>query len=132
MNDLKKIREKVSSLRALVVDDEDELRESIIMFMKKFFTNVDGAQNGKIALEMLKEDDSYGVVLSDIRMPKMTGWDLAEEIRSLDRELFIAIMTGSPEVDGEDRESCDIYLPKPIDITSMRLMLEAIIKKKGL
>ena len=100
--------------------------------MKKFFTSVDSASNGAIALAMLKEGAPYDVVLSDVRMPKMSGWELAQMISSLDKGVFIALMTGSPEMDGGDMEHCDIYLAKPLDLEKMQVTLEAIIKKKGL
>lgn len=132
MNDLIKIREKVASLHVLVVDDEDELRESIIKFMKKFFTCVDGAQNGEVALNMLQKEGQYDIVITDVRMPKMSGWELLKAIKTLDKELFVTVMTGSPELDGGQKDDCDLYLSKPIDIEKMQLMMEMIIKKKGL
>lgn len=132
MNDLQRIREKVTSLHALIVDDEDEIREGTIKFMKKFCDHVDGAENGEAALKMVEEKGPYDIIVTDVRMPKMSGWALAKVLRDSDKEIFVAVMTGSPEMDGMHNEDCDLYLAKPIDITKMQSMLENIIAKKGL
>jgi YesN/AraC family two-component response regulator len=100
--------------------------------MKKFCSHVDGAKNGEIALKMVREQGPYDIVLTDVRMPKMSGWALARELKNVDPNIFVAVMTGSPEMDGICTEDCDIYMAKPIDIEKMQLMLEALIEKKGL
>ncbi len=132
MNDLQIIREKINPLRVLIVDDEDAILEGMISFMQKFCGHVDGAKNGEIALKMVQEQEPYDIVMTDVRMPKMTGWELARELKNRDQEIFVAVMTGSPEMDGIRSEDCDIYMAKPIDIDKMKLMLEALIEKKGL
>lgn len=132
MNDLQKIREKSMPLHVLIVDDEAAILEGTSNFMKKFFSRVDCAQDGEAALKMLREDGPYDLVLTDIRMPKMSGWALVEAMKSIDKELFVAVMTGSPDFDAREKKDCDIYLAKPVDIDKMKLMLEMIIKKKGL
>ncbi|HEX5710145.1 MAG TPA: response regulator [Sulfuricurvum sp.] len=132
MYDLKTIKEKVNALRVLIVDDEDQIREGTIVFMKKFCAHVDGALNGEEALKIFRENGPYEMVLTDIRMPKMNGWDLIKSLKEIDPELFVAAMTGSPEMDSALTKNCDMYLSKPIDITKMQTMLEMIIQKKGL
>lgn len=132
MYDLKTIKEKVSDLRMLIVDDEDQIRDGTIVFMKKFCTHVDGAKNGEDALKIFREKGPYDMVLTDMRMPKMNGWTLLKELKQIDKELFVAVMTGSPEMDGALTHSCDMYMSKPIDLTKMQTMLEVIIEKRGL
>lgn len=132
MYDLKTIREKTLPLHVLIVDDEDAIREGTMKFMKKFCDHVDGAQNGETALKMVQEQGPYDIVVTDIRMPKMSGWALAKELKSMKVEIFVAIMTGSPEMDGTQHPNSDFYMSKPIDISNMVLMLEALIEKKGL
>lgn len=132
MNDLQIIREKITPLHVLIVDDEDAIREGTINFMKKFCGHVDGAHNGEAALKMVLEQGPYDIVLTDVRMPKMSGWLLAKELRKLKQGIFVAVMTGSPEMDGIQNEDCDLYMPKPIDIGKMKLILETLIEKKSL
>lgn len=132
MNDLKMIREKVTLLRVLVVDDEELIREGTIQFMKKFCVHVDGADNGESALKKFKEDGPYDIIVTDVQMPKMGGFKLVEALKNIDTELFIAVMTGSPDVDRALKEHCDFYMTKPIGIDEMKTMLEMVINKKGL
>lgn len=132
MYDLKAIKEKVNHLRILIVDDEEQIREGTIVFIKKFCAHVDGAKNGEDALKIFRENGPYDMVLTDIRMPKINGWDLVKALKQIDAELFVAVMTGSPEMDGIFTQNCDMYMSKPIDITKMQTMLEMIITKKGL
>ncbi len=131
MYDLKTIKEKVSDLRVLIVDDEELIRQGTIVFMKKFCAHVDGAKNGEEALKTFRENGPYDIVLTDIRMPKMTGWELVKALKNIDSELFVAVMTGSPEVDGAFAKNCDMYMAKPINIDKMQTMLEMIIQKRG-
>lgn len=133
MHDMKTMREKVKSLHVLVVEDEAEILNSSLQFMRKLFQSVDGAENGEIAMKIFKDKGSYDVVITDIQMPKMSGWELIRSIRAIDTEVFIAAMTGSPEL-GTDELIClsDSYLKKPLNIDAMAQMLEKIIKKRGM
>ncbi len=133
MHDMKTMREKVKSLHVLVVEDEAEILNSSLQFMRKLFQSVDGAENGEIAMKIFKDKGSYDVVITDIQMPKMSGWELIRSIRAIDTEVFITAMTGSPEL-GTDELIClsDSYLKKPLNIDAMAQMLEKIIKKRGM
>ena len=131
MNNMKETREKIKSLRVLVVDDEDEIREGVLLFMRKFFENVDSAKDGEEALLIFKEDRTYDVVITDIQMPRMTGWKLIEALRAIDKDVFVTAMTGSHD-DNQLISQCDVYLKKPVNIDSMIEMMKKIIEKRGL
>lgn len=132
MNEIKEIRKKVKSLRVLVVDDEVTILEGTTLFLKKFFENVDSASNGEIALDMYKENSNYDLIITDIKMPKMSGWELIEELRSLDKELYIVAMSGSPEEKDYHAKSMNIFLEKPVNLNDMIKMMTDIIDYKGL
>ena len=131
MHDMKTMREKVKSLNVLVVEDEAEILNSSLQFMRKFFQSVDGAENGEIAMKIFKDKGSYDVVITDIQMPKISGWELIRSIRAIDTEVYIAAMTGSPESGADELiRLCDSYLKKPLSIDAMVQMLEQIIKNR--
>lgn len=131
MSDIKTMREKVRSLRVLLVDDEALILEGTGLFLRKFFDCVDTAQNGEIALEKFKNDGPYDIVLSDIQMPKLSGDKLIAAIKKIDTHVFTAIMSGSPGF-GAEHDNSDIYLIKPINIDSMMQLLNMIIEKRQL
>lgn len=131
MLDIKLMRDKVKNLSILIVDDEEKIRNGTSVFMKKFFKNVDIAENGETALEMFK-NKQYDVLLTDVQMPILNGWDLIKSIKDLDSHIFIAVMTGSPDDYSITKDTLDIYMSKPIGVKDMKKLLQTIIEKKAL
>lgn len=132
MNNLKIIQEKVAPLRILVVDDEELIRESMVSLMGRLFDNVDSAVDGEDGLKKFRTNGPYDIVLTDVRMPKMSGGELVKQLREMDKQLFIAVMSGSPEDLEENFEFYDVFLAKPIGLDEIIRMLETIIESKGL
>ena len=125
MNELKELRQKVSHFSILIVDDEADILEGSVVFMKKFFDKVTGVGNAQEALEHFQHRP-YDIVLSDVQMPGMDGWELIKQLRALNKKLFTAIMTGSPEEYKVDEDLCDIYLQKPLNIEDITRMLKKL------
>ncbi len=132
MSELAGLREKVKGLSVLVVDDEVKVLEGSVIFLKKFFDQVDSAANGKSALEKFTVPGAYDVVMSDLQMPGMDGWELIAKIREKEERTFVAAMTGSPDATPEQLLLCDAYLTKPVSIEELILMLTKVIEKQGL
>jgi CheY-like chemotaxis protein len=112
-------------IRVLIVDDDDDLREMLGFVLEaEGFTPV-LASNGAEALEVLREFTG-GVVLLDLRMPVMNGWDLIEILRREGKlaALPIAICTSSP---AEAPQGFPI-LPKPIDFDQMTAVLRSLAR----
>lgn len=131
MNDVKIIKEKVRSLSVLLVDDEDLILNKMSTFLRKFFDQVDTADNGETALEKFKKDGPYDIVLSDIKMPRMSGNELIEEIKKIDKNVFTLIMSGSTE-DVKESDIYDICYKKPISIDNIMNFLNMLIAKRKL
>ncbi len=129
---IKALKEKVNSLNILVVDDEKQLREKTADFMAKFFNKVDCAEDGEIALKMFNGNTSYDIIITDLQMPNMTGEKLIEALRNIAPELFIAVMTGTPDLDEELKQQCDICLGKPVGLNDMLKVMEMLAEKKKL
>ncbi len=77
----------------LIVDDQNEVIESVSPLLKREGYNVVCTQSGAEAVEAVKNKD-IDVMLLDYFMPGMTGEDVVREIRKFDRELFILLQTG--------------------------------------
>ena len=78
--------------KILVVDDEKIIRESLSYILKKEGYEVEEAENGKIAYNIIKEH-SFDLVITDLEMPEMKGTDLLEEIKKLNLQTSTVVIT---------------------------------------
>ena len=99
----------------LVVDDDDDVREMLALVLEAEGFRVSCAWNGQLALQQLS--DFSGVVILDLRMPIMSGWDVIEALREDGRlpSIPIAICTSSPE----DAPVGFPIIAKPVDLEEM-------------
>ena len=84
--------------RILIVDDEEGLRKVLSLLLKKEGYQVDTASGGTEALEHL-DRDVYDAVISDIKMPGMSGIELLKNVKARDPQLPVIIMTAFASVD---------------------------------
>jgi CheY-like chemotaxis protein len=82
----------------LVVDDDDDVRETLQIVLEVSGFRVASAANGLQALEYLRGAQRAPVVLLDLRMPVMSGWEMIDALREEDRlaDVPIIICTSSP------------------------------------
>jgi two-component system response regulator PilR (NtrC family) len=120
--------------RLLVVDDELSLRELLTLFLRKEGHEVEVAHNGLQALERLQRE-RFDVVLSDVRMPRMSGLDLLSELRERDIRTQVIVMTAfsTTEVALEAmRRGAYDYLVKPFQLEEVRVILDKCLEKGAL
>jgi YesN/AraC family two-component response regulator len=79
--------------KILVVDDERGIREGCKRILAAEGHLVDVAENGKVALEMVKSK-TYDLMLIDLMMPVMGGIELMEQVRKIDPEAIMIVITG--------------------------------------
>lgn len=132
MHDIKTIKEKVSHLRILIVDDEELIRILTCNFMQRLFGEVVMAVDGQDALEKFNQQGPFDMVLTDIRMPKMSGRELIKKLRAIDSKLFIAVMSGAPEEAEDDLQCSDVFMDKPVGFDQITMILSQMIDKNGL
>jgi signal transduction histidine kinase/ActR/RegA family two-component response regulator len=94
---------RVEPTRLLVVDDEDFVRDLLREILEGEHCDVELAQDGTEALALFREREFDGV-FTDVGMPGMSGWELAREIRELNKEIPIAIITGWGEIVGSNEQ----------------------------
>jgi len=136
MIDKKALREKVRPLKLLYVEDEAPLREQGEIFFRKFFNTVTSASNGEEGLSIFKtsvlESHSFDVIISDIKMPKMYGDIMLNQILEISEtshhKIFSAILTATVE-EREINGSYDLFLLKPVEFEQMFELLQQIEAK---
>jgi len=107
----------------LLVEDVEINREIVISLLESTLLTIECAENGLEALQKIEESsDKYDLVLMDIQMPKMDGYEATRKIRELDnpKAKTIPIIALTANVFREDIEKCgaagmDDYLGKPVD-----------------
>ncbi len=121
--------------RILIVEDLEDSRTSLQeLFRMSLGLEVDAAENGFQALEML-EERPYSLVVTDLRMPKMDGMTLIEEIQSRKLPVTIVVTTGHGGVDDAVkamRMGAYDFLTKPPDPQRLCLLVQRALRERAL
>ncbi len=122
-------------LRVLIVDDEPALRNAVLRFLGRRGLHAQGAADGAEALELLRRH-SFDVIISDVRMPGMSGLEFLERLRRDHAELAsrVVFSTGdayAPEVADLLRHAAVPTVTKPFDFAALeRLIAEVAARTK--
>ena len=118
----------------LVVDDEDGIRQALDRFLTRLGYTVLQAPGGVEALPLLK-DRQPTAMLSDIRMPSMTGLELVPKALAVDPDVAIIMLTAIDEprtaIDCLKLGAFD-YLIKPVDLEELEMSLQAALRARQL
>ena len=120
-------------LKVLVVDDEDFVRELLKEILEFEGCAVTIAQNGDEALQMFQEG-SFDGVFTDVGMPGMSGWELAQAIREQSEMIPIAVITGWGEAVGSDEQKeagVDWVIAKPFTADRISELVKEIRRQRG-
>ncbi len=128
MNKLQQLREDLSSLNVLYVEDEEGVREETLIFLKRIFKNITSAVNGQEGLDFFKKN-KYELVITDLKMPKMNGRDMLDAIHNLNKETILMVMTASDSDIDVTETVCDAYLNKPVMFMEFVEKLESLKSK---
>ncbi|MFA5905907.1 MAG: response regulator, partial [Desulfobacula sp.] len=117
----------------LIVDDEKRIVENISLCLQKEGYSAVGAHNGDDAIKIF-EQHRFDLVLLDISMPGMNGYDVMEHIYGLDDEVLIIIITGYASIESAVRAlkiGAWDYLKKPFEYTDLiKTVKNALSQKK--
>ena len=116
--------------RILLVDDNTVVRDMLVDLVASLGYRADAAASGAEALELF-DRGQYGVVLTDLVMPGMSGWDVLAAVRQRDAHIPIVIVTGSP-VAGDPRalQPGVAVLKKPVDVTALDAMIKRMLSAR--
>ena len=121
-------------MRILIVDDEKNLRQVLAIELSVDGDEVDAAEDGVRALELLEKKE-YDVVLLDLNMPRMGGIDVLKKIRALDLPVEVIILTANTTVtvavEAMKLGAYD-YLTKPFRLEELSPIIEKAFEKKKL
>ena len=110
----------MSAPTVLIVEDDPDTREMLGKFLELEGFHVETAANGQLALDKLSSGVSVGVIVLDLMMPVMDGWQFRKH--QLQDKRFARIPTIIVSAAGRDRMAqveADAYLAKPIDMDEL-------------
>lgn len=121
----------MSDLKILVVDDESRMRKLVRDFLVKKDYLVVEAEDGEKALETFYRDNSISLVILDIMMPKMDGWQVCSEIRKTSKVPIIMLTAKSEEQDELQGFALgvDEYISKPFSPKILVARVDAILRR---
>lgn len=121
----------MDKLKILVVDDESRMRKLVRDFLVRQDFEVLEAGDGEEALDLFYKDKSIALIILDVMMPKMNGWEVCKEVRENSKVPIIMLTAKSDESDelmGFDL-GVDEYISKPFSPKILVARVEAILRR---
>ncbi|MCI6789942.1 MAG: response regulator transcription factor [Lachnobacterium sp.] len=121
----------MDKLKILVVDDESRMRKLVRDFLVRQDFEVLEAGDGEEALDLFYKDKSIALIILDVMMPKMNGWEVCKEVRESSKVPIIMLTAKSDESDelmGFDL-GVDEYISKPFSPKILVARVEAILRR---
>jgi DNA-binding NtrC family response regulator len=125
---------KPADIGILIVDDEASVRDALYKWFKFDGYRVAAADEATSALKKLQED-SWDIVLLDIKMPGMDGLELQRQIKKIDKDIITIIITAFASVDTSIqalKEGAFDYIVKPIDPDDMSHLIRNAVEQRRL
>ena len=118
------------SRKVLVVDDEKLIVKGIRFSLEQDGMEVDCAYDGEEALEMAHNKE-YDIILLDVMLPKLTGFEVCQQIREFSNVPVIMLTAKGDDMDkilGLDY-GADDYITKPFNILEVKARIKAIMRR---
>ena len=122
------------SARILVIEDEAAIREGLLDVLVYHKFDVDSAATGPEGLEKALSG-KFDLILLDIMLPGMDGYEICDRIRDTDRDqpiIMLTAKTSDEEIVQGLRLGADDYVAKPFSIQQLVLRIEAVLRRSGI
>ncbi len=123
----------MEKLKILVVDDESRMRKLVRDFLVKQNFEVLEAGDGEAALDLFYQEKNIALMILDVMMPKMNGWEVCKEVRENSRVPIIMLTAKGDESDellGFEL-GVDEYISKPFSPKILVARVEAILRRSN-
>lgn len=117
--------------KILVVEDDKELNRTVCSFLNQSGYDATGCLNANDAYDAFY-DSTYDLIVSDIMMPGVDGFEFAQNIRTFNQEIPILFMTARDDIASKKRGfriGVDDYMVKPIDPDELFLRIGALLRR---
>ncbi len=120
--------------KLLIIDDDDSIRQTLTNYFKKLGYDIASASDGKEGLEIL-DADLHDLIISDIRMPGLSGIEFLQKAKEIDSHAKIILITAHDDykttIEAMQKGAYD-YFEKPLDIEKLKIAVERALESKQL
>ena len=121
-------------IKILIVEDDTELNSTLCKYLNMNGYEATGCLDAQSAYDAMY-GNRFDLIISDIMMPKIDGFEFAESVRSIDKDIPILFMTAKDDIASKQRGyklGIDDYLVKPVDFDELLLKLGAILRRANI
>jgi len=121
-------------INILVVEDDTRLNQAVCSYLKGNGYTAKGCLNPREAYDLMY-GSLYDLIISDIMMPGIDGFEFAETVRSLNKSIPILFMTARDDIASKQkgfRAGIDDYMVKPIDLDELLLRVGALLRRANI
>ena len=121
--------------KLLVVEDDRELNRAVCAFLNRNGYEAVGCLSAEEAYDALYGGSLFDLIISDIMMPGVDGFEFARTVRDTDQQIPILFMTARDDFSAKQRGfrmGIDDYMVKPIDLEELLLHIEALLRRAGI
>jgi len=124
----------MDKIKILVVDDESRMRKLVNDFLTRKNYEVIEAADGEEAIDIFYADKNISLIILDVMMPKMTGWEVCKEIRKNSKIPIIMLTAKAEERDELEgfELGVDEYISKPFSPKILTARVDAILRRSNL
>lgn len=118
--------------KLLVVEDDRELNKTVCAYLNQNGYETVGCLNANEAYDAMYGGTLFDLIISDIMMPDVDGFEFAKTVRTLNQEIPILFMTARDDFDAKRRgfqAGIDDYMVKPADLDELLLRIEALMRR---
>ncbi|MEI8047289.1 MAG: ATP-binding protein [Bacteroidota bacterium] len=124
---IKEVENKVRKLTILVVEDDDTSALLINLILRDFSREILKAKSGNVAVETCRNNPNLDLILMDIKIPDLNGYESTRQIRKFNKNVVIIAQTAFAMVREKEQAleaGCNDYISKPISVELLRGLVE--------
>jgi CheY-like chemotaxis protein len=126
------INPQISGLKILIVDDDEIARIYLSIIFKNISNKILFASSGIEAVKICQSNPDINLILMDIQMPDMNGYEATQHIRKFNKEVIIAAQTAfamAGDFEKSIEAGCNDYISKPIKKVELMALIQKYFKK---
>lgn len=119
--------------RLLIIDDDPSCRTTMACLLRALGHTVSAAESGSAGLALLRQTP-VDLLLTDLTMPGLTGWDVAQLAKAMHPRLPVVLVTGAAQTiphDQPERQFVDAILGKPCGVAAMQAVIGPLTRDRA-